>query len=722
MKPFCTGPLAKRTMIFGSVAISGSLLAPTSLADGPIRCWGSDDHGQCAAPSILGSISAIAAGDRHSVAVNSFGQVFAWGSSAHGQSALPAGRCTGIAAGRLHTVAIIDGWVVCAGNNDFGQCSVQPFSTAASVAAGDLHSIVIEYGGQLRCWGYSAAFHGVGSDELGGFTHADGGSSHTIARRSDGRVFAWGLTAPAVLAIPRGVDDAVAVAAGSHHSIGLRADGTVVCWGIDDRGQCSPPEWLSNVTQVAAAGRYSLALRANGTVTAWGDGGNGQFPPGWKASGLCLIAAGESHTLAVQPPAMPTGSQTAWVHPGGGTFRTIQAAIDGTSSTSATTIIVAPGTYTSASQAVAIIGDRDITLVAQDPANPPIIDGQGERRGVMVVRGYRSSLRMSGFRFVNCAGFAITEPIPVHARGGAILCVSTDHADIEDCRFEDCTAEFGGAVSIDSGLYGVPGAPGQASTTVLRRCEFLRCRQSCELVSWHPLVEDCTFDSCYGGWGGALTSSGATVRRCHFTQNGRPQPTPGNSTDFGGALSLWYGFEPSLVEDCTFTGNSALRGGAMSVLSAWNSPPPQRNIVRRCTFTNNEATSPTLGGGGAIFGCEWLDVVECDFSGNVGIPARCLSVSPWRTASVTGCTFDTCCPLFPTGIAAVAPDTKAPERCDDCLGDIDCNGVVNGADLGLLVASWGPAPTGLASDTNADGIVDGADLGLLLVGWGTCPQ
>lgn len=51
-------------------------------------------------------------------------------------------------------------------------------------------------------------------------------------------------------------------------------------------------------------------------------------------------------------------------------------------------------------------------------------------------------------------------------------------------------------------------------------------------------------------------------------------------------------------------------------------------------------------------------------------------------------------------------------------GDIDGNGVVNGADLGLLLGAWGSSDR--AADLNADGEVTGADLGILLGNWGPC--
>ena len=52
-------------------------------------------------------------------------------------------------------------------------------------------------------------------------------------------------------------------------------------------------------------------------------------------------------------------------------------------------------------------------------------------------------------------------------------------------------------------------------------------------------------------------------------------------------------------------------------------------------------------------------------------------------------------------------------------GDLNGDGVVNGADLGLLLGDWGACPPDACpADLNGDGTVDGADLGLLLGEWG----
>jgi formylglycine-generating enzyme required for sulfatase activity len=56
-----------------------------------------------------------------------------------------------------------------------------------------------------------------------------------------------------------------------------------------------------------------------------------------------------------------------------------------------------------------------------------------------------------------------------------------------------------------------------------------------------------------------------------------------------------------------------------------------------------------------------------------------------------------------------------------CIGDLDHDGEVGGADIGLLLSNWGPCGNACLYDLNNDEKVNGGDLGLLLSGWGPCP-
>jgi hypothetical protein len=53
-----------------------------------------------------------------------------------------------------------------------------------------------------------------------------------------------------------------------------------------------------------------------------------------------------------------------------------------------------------------------------------------------------------------------------------------------------------------------------------------------------------------------------------------------------------------------------------------------------------------------------------------------------------------------------------------CTPDLNGDGQVDGADLGMLLSAWGSTAGGCA-DLNNDGIVDGSDLGILLAAWGS---
>jgi len=61
-----------------------------------------------------------------------------------------------------------------------------------------------------------------------------------------------------------------------------------------------------------------------------------------------------------------------------------------------------------------------------------------------------------------------------------------------------------------------------------------------------------------------------------------------------------------------------------------------------------------------------------------------------------------------TNIVATAPR----------IGDFDGNGIVNGGDLGILLALWGPISCGSRYDLNNDCVIDGGDLGIFLADWG----
>ena len=78
-----------------------------------------------------------------------------------------------------------------------------------------------------------------------------------------------------------------------------------------------------------------------------------------------------------------------------------------------------------------------------------------------------------------------------------------------------------------------------------------------------------------------------------------------------------------------------------------------------------------------------------------------------------------------SGQLADVNQNGVPDTCeaDPCPGDITGNGVVDGVDLSLVLATWlTDGDQGKVNcDRNNDGIVDGQDLAIVLAGWGACP-
>src|SRR5262249_55767554 len=145
---------------------------------------------------------------------------------------------------------------------------------------------------------------------LTGVTQVSGGSTHSLALKSDGTVWAWGSNARGRLGDNTTIDrstpvqvvnlaSAIDIAAGDQHSLALKSDGTVWAWGSNSRGELgntsitdftSSPvqvtgggtgqQFLTGVRQVSATGSFSLVLRSDGTVWAWGDNTLGQLGAG----------------------------------------------------------------------------------------------------------------------------------------------------------------------------------------------------------------------------------------------------------------------------------------------------------------------------------------------------------------------------------------------------------------------------------------------------------
>ena len=218
------------TFISGTSARPAAPPPPSGCA---VVGWGDSSVGQATPPAGLSNVTAIAAGDVHSLALKSDGTVVGWGYTfGYGAETPPAGLSDVTAISAAHGGGIAPG----------------------------LHSLALKSDGTVVGWGFDGFGQATPPAGLSGVTAIAAGGFHSLALKSDGTVVGWGDDSYGQATPPAGLSNVVAISAGSTHSLALKSDGTVVGWGDNDWGQATPPAGLSNVTAISAGYFHSLAL------------------------------------------------------------------------------------------------------------------------------------------------------------------------------------------------------------------------------------------------------------------------------------------------------------------------------------------------------------------------------------------------------------------------------------------------------------------------------
>lgn len=188
------------------------------------------------------------------VAIRSDGTLAAAGYPGSGVLAPPPGQFVAVAAGERHGVALspdgtLTGW------GAIGTVPA-PAGTFTSIAAAARYTLAIRTDGTLAYWGHG--LYGPSAVPPGEFIAVSAGETHALAIRDDGTLVAWGGDpyASGILNPPPGTYRAVA--AGTAFDAAIRTDGTVAIWGTDVNG--APPP-------VAPAGQF-LDVRVNSFVAA----------------------------------------------------------------------------------------------------------------------------------------------------------------------------------------------------------------------------------------------------------------------------------------------------------------------------------------------------------------------------------------------------------------------------------------------------------------------
>ncbi|WP_019030609.1 RCC1 domain-containing protein [Salinispora arenicola] len=329
-------------------------------------------------------VTAVAGGDAHSLALTSAGTVLTWGRNAVGQLGdgttinrstpvdvrLPPGTTvTAVAAGFNHSLALTSaGTVLAWGDNSTGQLGdgtttnrrtpvpvgLPAGTVVTAVAGGGVHSLALTSAGTVFAWGDNSSGQlgdgsttnrrtpvAVGLPVGTRVTAVAGGGSHSLAVTSVGTARAWGSNfigqlgdgsntnrrTPVDVRLPPGTT-VTAVVGGLTHSLALTSAGTVLAWGNNNWGQLgdgttrdrNTPGTVSlpagvTITAIAAGDLFGLAITSAGTVLAWGSNIVGQLGDGTTtvrrtpvavslptATTITAIATGSVHTLALVEP------------------------------------------------------------------------------------------------------------------------------------------------------------------------------------------------------------------------------------------------------------------------------------------------------------------------------------------------------------------------------------------------------------------------------------
>lgn len=243
---------------------------------------GSDTANPTPAPLVLpgasGPVSEIAAGEDHSLAVTSTGQLYAFGANRFGQLGNAAGSGTELANPTPLRVNLPG--------------AVGP---VVQIAAGFSHSLALTSTGQLYAFG-SNDFGQLGSTGNSGTSNA---------------------TPPTPVVLPGATGPVSQIAAGAFHSLALTSTGQLYAFGRNSSGQLGSERGLTApnptpvlvrlpaaagpLAQIAAGAADSLLVTAGGRLYAFGSNEAGQLGNG---SGLATSAPNPTATT----PDLPAGT------------------------------------------------------------------------------------------------------------------------------------------------------------------------------------------------------------------------------------------------------------------------------------------------------------------------------------------------------------------------------------------------------------------------------
>ncbi|MDR1032785.1 MAG: hypothetical protein LBL84_02090 [Candidatus Nomurabacteria bacterium] len=219
--------------------------------------------------------SEVAAGNSHSMGIDTDGNLYAWGGNSDGQVG------NGLGTGKVTTPWRVNG----------GAGSGIPASTRfTKIAAGQRHSMAIDTNGNLYTWGYNF---------IGQIGNGSAGTANVTTP--------WQVNGGTGSGVPDSTKFSQ-IAAGSECSMAIDTNGNLYAWGSDGRGQISNGSGTVNVTtpwqinggsssgipastkftQITAS-NHSMAIDTDGNLYMWGYNYYGQVGNGLSGSDVTTL-------------------------------------------------------------------------------------------------------------------------------------------------------------------------------------------------------------------------------------------------------------------------------------------------------------------------------------------------------------------------------------------------------------------------------------------------
>lgn len=297
-------------------------------------------------------VVSIWGGARSTIVLKSDGTVWTWGANFNGK--------LGIGLSSTNYVRSLVPVEV------HGPGNVGYLNSITAVMGGEIHNVALKSDGTVWSWGWNA-FGQLGDGTtneasapvqtglsavppLTSVTKLGGRPYFTIAVKSDGTVWAWGMNqfgqmgngtvnplAGPQVTVPGQVSNSwpggvinhpLQVTCGFQFGAALAHNGTVWTWGSGSHGELgngtmgssyAPTQvaGLTNVTAISAGWFHILALKADGTAWAWGNNARGELGDGTTAnrsnavqvlglSRVVSVSGGDSHSSAL------TSDGTVW--------------------------------------------------------------------------------------------------------------------------------------------------------------------------------------------------------------------------------------------------------------------------------------------------------------------------------------------------------------------------------------------------------------------------